>query len=261
MNHIIDKEYVIVSGKTNPFTVDISEHKLHDYKYVLLSGCSIPKSWYSLPDGGTIYFTIDSIVYQVPIIPCNLNPISLGTYVKTYLANTYGVSLTMTYPDPRVDLDTNKFTITYTGTTLKVRCSNVFLAHMFGLENENSESTQSGPWVSPFPLDFQSHNKLSIMSDLVAGKSLKEIVANTTSYNSYIEYTCPDMISHFRHLSKSLAKGIYKFTIVDENNQLVRFGNQTVTLTVCFFNTSEIDAVNKDWISTQAALKLNSVDQ
>lgn len=258
MNHIVNKEYHIITGKTNPFTVEIPLSKINEFKYVLLSGCSIPKSWYALPDGGTLYLTIDATEYQVPIPACNPNPISLGTFVKNYMHITYGVNITMRYPDPRVELDTNKFTVSYIGSEMKIRCSNLFLAHMVGLDDEKSESTQLGSWISPYPLDFQSHNKISILTDLVSGKSLKEIVANTTPYNSYIEYVCPDLSSHFRHLSNSLAKGIYKFTIVDENSLLINFGNQVVTLSLCFFNTSEIDNIHREWISAQSSIMLNS---
>lgn len=242
MNHIIQKEFVIVTGKTNPFEINLKVKEYLQYKYLVLAGCSIPKSWYGLPSDSKLNVTIDASTYEVKIPACNSNPNTLSTYIKNYLSSNYAITITIAYPDSRFELDTNKFTITHSGSSMTISADNVFLAHMIGLDDEKTPSEQKGAtWVSPNPLDYQSHNKLSITTDLLAKKSLKEIVANTTPYNTYIEYICPDLQTHFRHVDAHPTNGLYEFKIIDENNLIVDFNKQTITLSLCFFNASETE--------------------
>lgn len=257
MNSITNKQFFAIKSKSSDFTVELKVDQLVNFKYVVITAASIPKSYYALPQDATITVTTNVGTYTVTIDKANYNPLSLAIIMTNKFASV-GLIVSISYPNPMTEPDTNKFTWVFPiGTTsVEISASTNYMAHMIGLNAAGESSVQLGTqWISPFPLDYQSHNKIVIKSNMVdnSGENLQEIVSNGNPYNSAISYVCPSLAAHFRNI-KTLNSNVYRFYIVDEEEQLINFNNQEINFTLCIFKSTEVDRLLMEDIRLRASV-------
>jgi len=260
MNSVIDKLFIPVKSKSSDFSFNIPLDQFRDFKYVVVTTASIPKSYYGLPLDSELTVITNLGTNVITIDKANYNPFSMATVITQKLA-ALGLAVNITYPNALTEPDTNKFTFTFTTpgiTSVEISANNVYLAHMVGLNTLNESVTQAGTiWISPYPLDYQSYNKIVIKSNLVEnkGEDLIAIVSNGTPYNSALSYVCPSLSAHFRIL-KFISSNVYRFYIVDEEENLIDFNNQEINFTICLFKSSEVDKLISEDIRLRAAIVL-----
>lgn len=260
MNAITGKYWLPVKTVSSDFEVELKLPP-NSYKYCIVTSASIPKTYYSLPTDATVTIVSDLWTEVITFPKANYNPITLGIYLRTQLAALSRV-VTVHYPDASIEPDTNKFTLTFTGVAnVSLSCSSIYLAHMFGIPDANIiVASSSNVWISPNVLDYQSHNKIVIKSNIVTNpkQNFQEIISNGVPYNSAISYICPSLAAHFRILNP-LSDGKYRFEILDEIGNTIDFNGAEVHFTICLFSSSELDQYIKQDIETRARIILDTM--
>lgn len=243
MNTIKEKQFVVVSSNTSSFDYKLVVNHTIPYEFICVSSISIPKSYYALPTDAHITFILDSVSTQIDIPKGNYNPRSLKAVVQGLFP-----AAKIFYANPSTQTETNKYVITFSGVSqASIQADNIYLAHMLGIPAINTavEGVQTGPdviWTSPICLDYQSHNVILLKSDITKNSQsiLQEVFSNGNIYNSAINWECNDLLINAKPIHR-IDTDIYKFWLVDENNQLVDLNGGTFVFTLCLFTTSELD--------------------
>lgn len=254
MNQIVDKQFFSITSKESKFTYEVPfDHSL-GYKYCCITSASFPKSFYSLVTDSILYITLDSTEYEVEFKKATYNPLSVSAILQQKLIDLGVTETKIHYPSADVEADTNKFTITFnTASSVKFRASSLYLAHMFGISAANTDvEYKSNVWVSPICLDYQSHNKIVIHSDMVnnSQENFQEIVSNGVPFNTAISYTCPSLLAHSRILNIRQTN-FYRFSVTDEEQTEIDFNGAQFHFTICIFRTSNIDDIIKEYMGTR----------
>lgn len=257
MNQLVDKQFFSITNTESKFTYKLPFVLTNNYKYCCITSATFPKSFYSLVVDSFLYITLDSTEYAIEFKKATYNPISVSSILQQKLI-ALGVTGTLIhYPDAILEADTNKFTITFSGVSnVKFKASSLYLAHMFGISQPNVDvEFKSNEFVSPICLDYQSHNKIVIRSDLVRNseENFQEIVSNGVPFNTAISYTCPSLLAHSRIINIKQTND-YRFTITDEESNPIDFNGAQFHFTICVFKTSEIDDVLKKYIGLRLRL-------
>lgn len=213
------------TGISGNFTHKIKLPTNHDT--ISLISCSIPKSWYLIPNTEENFFYLGATKISIP----------LGNYtVATFLEAVNG----LIWPSTIVfSATTGKFTITSNAGSIAFPTDSR-INQLFGF-SEGSTTNFAGSITSPYIVNFQSINTLYICLDIVRDNSygiancLYSLpITNTVDY-SYLTFQNNAVIETAKHLTipKSNSDAVLdiRISILDEELQTVDLNGIDMTLT------------------------------
>jgi hypothetical protein len=229
------------SGVSGQFTHKIKLPTNHDT--ISLISCSIPKSWYLIPNTNENFFYLGATKISLPVGNYTVN-----TFLET-VNNLIAPSLIV------FSATTGKFTITSSAGSISFPADSR-INQLFGFA-QGSTTNFAGTIISPSIVNFQSINTLYICLDIVRDNSygiancLYSLpVTNTVDY-SYVTFQNSSVVDTSKHLSipKSNSDAVLdlKVSILDEELQIVDLNGVDMTLT---FKTWEF----RDFYRVQKAL-------
>jgi hypothetical protein len=236
-----------ISGTDSNFSYKIELPKDKIYDRVVILNASMPKSYYLIPKNSFLTLRELTTDVNITVPPGNYNRKSFATVITNLLNSNSpnGWIYTIAYPDAFTNADLGKYiySVSGNGVNQPSLIFNTQLYKQFGFNKGSTNVFVSNQLTSVNVLKFQSEDVILIHSDLVDNGGddiLHEIYSNGSPNLSNIVHECFAPENNSRILSTSNS-GVYRFTITDEDNNIIDFNGLNITFTVLFYKKDTIN--------------------
>lgn len=243
------------SGTDSNFTYNIQmPDDNHNFDRVVLINALIPKSFYLIQEGYNVFELKENAATVTITVPsgCYL----LGSFQNKIgalltAASPNGLTYTVTYPS-QAGADTGKFT--YTQNNALISSSLIFngtLFEPFGFLPNSINAFNGTTLISTTVIKMQAEDRLLIHSDIVnnpGGDDILVSINSTSNINfSSIVYTevAPEFASKVLNSDKI---STYRFTLTDENSQLIDTNGLNINFTLMFYKKDRIYEQLRDFM-------------
>jgi len=227
-----------LTGTDSAFSYKIDIDPTHEYNKIVLLSCSIPKSFYIVPDGATFDLYENGTTTTITVAKGNYNRTNFRTYLQTILnadtahAYTYSVSYS-TMPD------TGKYTISVSGNggNQPRIITNTTLFEQLGFNENSTNYFVANSITSTNVIKFVQEDALFLHCDLCSGGGnnvLKEIFASNTSDFGIIDQTTSDIYAWSKDLATSKSH-VYNFYLSDEDGRHIDLNGLNVVYVVMIY--------------------------
>ena len=159
------------------------------------------------------------------------------------------MTYTLTYPSLS-GADTGKWTFTQSnGAIVSTLIFNEHLFEPFGFKANSTNVFSGTTLISSCVIKLQSEDRLLIHSSIAANPSIDDVLVSinsTTSINySSIAYECyaPEFYSH---ALSSQNNNTYRFTLTDENGELIQLNGLNMNMTLLLYKKEDISTTLRD---------------
>lgn len=218
---------------------------------VVVTGASIPKSYYLIPSGHNTFTLVENAVsITITITPGNYN---INNFRTVVLALLNAATLNGSVYSCTVSTITGKYTWSVVGgpSSFTLPDANGSGLHdQFGLEDD---TTTALPFTSTNVVKFVANTTLQIRSDIVLGNDnvLQEIYAAQNADFTSIVYTATDLDKRAKPLASSTTN-VFRFTVTDEDGNVVDLNGLNVVLTILIFQP--IDVTLRDYMKMRSLM-------
>lgn len=234
------KNKYLIRGSSNTIERTFSED-LGKYTHMCVLTCSIPKTYYTLPQQATLI--LDGV--QLDFRAGNYNVNSFRLALQTAL-NSTAYTYIVSFPNSRTEVDTGHYTMSVSdnsGVQPSFITSDTYLAQMLGIDTTTEYSFASDSFESVNVVNFQSYDEIVIKCDAVDSQeqNLQEVYSSGTLYNTSIEWECKDInLSSVRLKSNLGNKQSIKFILVDSNGELLNLNGNDWSIMILLYKENDI---------------------
>ena len=118
----------------------------------------------------------------------------------------------------------------------------IFNEHLFGFFANSTNTFIGTPIISTCVIKLQSEDRLLLHSSICANPTRDDVLVSinsTTSINySSTSWECPALI-YYSHMLASPNNGVYRFTLTDENSELIQLNGLNVNLTLLLYEQDD----------------------
>ncbi|HRP37415.1 MAG TPA: hypothetical protein PLS50_06430 [Candidatus Dojkabacteria bacterium] len=237
------------SGTDEDFTYNINFPAGLDFTHVVCLNALVPKSYYLIQNGSfenIFQLQEDNTIVTITVPLGNYNLQSFRKVIGELLTSNSpnGLIYTVSYPSVSGP-DTAKWI--YKQDNALVVSKLIFNEHLFEPFGfyANSTNTFNGTLLtSTCVIKLQSEDRLVIHSNIVSNPTNDDILVtinSTTSVNySSIVYESPAPEYYSRNLS-SKNNNVYRFTLTDENGEIVHLNGLNLNMTIVIYRRDETD--------------------
>ena len=241
------------AGSDSDFEIKIPLKKNNSFNRVAVLSCSVPKSYYLIPDGeNTFIIRENEVDYTVIIPPGNYNISSL-IYVLNNLFTGDIAHYTTTFPDSKTEAQTGK--LTFSNTNVGHSSSFIFqenhLAEVLGFVRGSNNlfmvEGNTSTLTSTNVCNFQRESTIFLHSNLASNDGQDDILLELFSSGS------PDLSNiafnnngNLEEHSKILKNGLsdsFRFYLTDEYRQPLQLNGINMLLTLCFYEKDDISTL------------------
>lgn len=251
-------------NKSNSTSTDFSFQlpiTIQDYKWCVLTGASIPKTWYLVDqrhntfildeDGSTVTITIPIGNYQFLGTTSETGNIpGLGAVIVNLLNSNSPNGWTYSVVP---NLRTGYYTFTVTGNSEQpiFVISDLRLANLLGLQLGNN--TFSGDSLTSVQIcNFQLTSSVLVSCNVALPNQIIQDIYATEQNFSFLNFVQNEPIMNAKQVDKSVTN-ILTFKIIDrENNELLDLNGHEISLSITFFN---LDTTQKTYFDTMLELQ------
>jgi hypothetical protein len=255
-----------LDGTSSNFTYKLQIPKTFQYTHACVLQAIIPKSYYLVAAGyNTFILSENSVETIVTVTPGNYNVVSWQTIISALLtaSSSQGWTYSITFPNSQTQVDTGMFTHTVTGNASQPSiifpaASNLY--EQFGFNANSINTFANGTLTSANVVKFQQEDTIYIHTDLISVNTmddktdvLQEILASSTPTYSNIIYTLPGSVEGCsRKLSTSAGNNVYRFSLTDENNNVLNLNGLNCVFTIVMYQKDMINTVIANDILTNS---------
>ena len=236
-----------LSGSVSNFTINLNLPTIAStFDKICCISCSIPKSWYDIPESITGFtLTEDTVTVNCNIPAGFYSSSTLRSAVETVLNQNSPFSNTYTVTYSSV---TNRFTFVCSDTTTPLMLGfplNNSLYSQLGFNNDYLESFTDGVLTSSNSISIPHINRLFIKSDCcgtVLDNLLQELyVTSVYPSRSFIYWENTGMIDVYSKPFSISNNNVYNFIITDSRGQEIDFQGQELNFSLIFFKKNNTD--------------------
>ena len=263
---IVDSSKAI-SGSGAQFSFKLNMPKGKEFDRVAVLQAIIPKSYYLVnAPFNTMTLTENGVNTTVTLVEGNYNVISFSTLIGALLtsSSSQGWTYTISFPDPRVSVDTGLFTYTVSGNG-SLQPSFTFPANgvheQFGMHPGGTMKFVANQMISEHVVKFQVedvifiHSDISYNEDQSAGNDvLQEIYCSSTPNFTNVVYQNSGAVEVYSKKLLSGDKNIYNFSLTDENQNPINLRGLYCVITIVVYKKNNIDQlIAKDLLEKNKA--------
>lgn len=243
-----------LSGKDEDFTYNVQFPTGLEFSHVVCLNALIPKSYYLIQEGPLEnIFQLQEDAVTVPII------VPFGNYTFYAFKKVIGdlltanspnaLTYTVTYPSLSGP-DNGKWIYTQSnGAIVSTIICNAHLFEPLGLKSNSTNVFNGTTLISSCVIKLQSEDRLLIHSSIASNPSIDDVLASinsTTSINySSIAYECPAP-EFYSHKLSSKDNNTYRFTLTDEDGELIQLNGLNMNLTLLIYKLDDISETLKE---------------
>lgn len=228
-----------INGTDSSFAYQLEIPPDSDYNKIVLLSCSIPKSFYIVPDGATFDLYENGTTTTITVAKGNYNRTNFRTYLQTILnlhtahAYVYAVSYS-TMPD------TGKYTISVSGNAGNQPriITNDLLFEQLGFDRDSTNYFVASSLTSTNVIKFVQEDALFLhcgLCDNNGDNILKEIFASGTPDFGIIDQTTSDIFTWSKELTTNKSN-IYHFQLTNEDNQEIDLNGLNANYVIMLYN-------------------------
>ena len=251
----LSSEYYVINSTESNFSTTLSIPDISiGFDHVTVMSINIPKSFYSLPEDGTLEVSENGVITTITFPKGNY------TYNNTFMSqfNTLiNAACTYTYTISYQTIpDISKYTFSVSGNSgvqPVFTVSDAYLGGLLGLKQGVAYTFSGNSLVSDVALDFQPYDSLLLQSNIVrnSSKLLQEVYTSFTPYNSNVVFTNGNPVLNSKAIQKQ-ATNVYSFTLVDSYTGLpVNLNNAPWSFVLCLFKADNLGEVIRDYINLE----------
>lgn len=266
MNYPVDQEFYLVRSTNSIVNTTLNIDPNKGYTHVTVSSCSIPKTFYVLPNNCSLIINEGKTAYTFNFMAGNYTINSFISIFNTSIS-TSGCSYTysVSYPNRNTQVDTGFFTFTVSnnsGIQPSFFTSNIYLGNIMGILENVVYNFSGNTLTSSTQINYQSYDELVLKSDIVSNKMslLQEIYSADDLYQSSILWQNNNLQLNAKILNP-LASNNYTFSLLDGDGNTINLNGNPWSMVICVFKISNIEKVIKDYIQLQLIKeKMGNVD-
>lgn len=237
-----------ISGTDENFEYNVGLPSGLPFTHVVCLNALIPKSYYLIQEGPLenifqLQEDDDIITISVPFGSYLLSAFK-KTIADLLTANSpNSLTYTVTYPS-LAGPDTGKWT--YTQNNGEIVSKLIFNEHLFeplGFKGSSTNVFNGTTLISSCVIKLQSEDRLLIHSNIAKNPTNDDVLVSinsTTSINySSIAYECPAP-EFYSHELSSNEDSVYRFTLTDEDGELIQLNGLNLNLTLLLYKRADI---------------------